>query len=54
MFEHEFLQELLNVIDPLLTDADRFKQRGAADILAGLLRGMQGLFVSRASSYPLL
>lgn len=39
MFEHEFLEDLLNVIDPLLTDADRFKQRGAADVLAGLLRG---------------
>lgn len=40
MFEHEFLEDVLKVIDPLLTDADRFKQRGAADVLAGLLRGV--------------
>jgi proteasome activator subunit 4 len=29
----------LPVIEPLLTDPDKFKQRAAAEILSGLLRG---------------
>jgi|ERR1700691_2715900 hypothetical protein len=39
MLESEKLEELLDVLDPLLEEPDRFKQRGAAEILAGLLRG---------------
>ncbi|TCD70651.1 hypothetical protein EIP91_002372 [Steccherinum ochraceum] len=39
MYEDERLEELLAVIEPLLTDADRFRQRAGAELLAGLLRG---------------
>lgn len=39
MYEDEWLEELLGVIEPLLTDTDRFKQRAGAEMLAGLLRG---------------
>jgi proteasome activator subunit 4 len=39
MLESNKLEELLTVLDPLLQEPDRFKQRGAAEILAGLLRG---------------
>ena len=39
MFESNKLEELLSVVDPLLGESDRFKQRAAAEILAGLLRG---------------
>lgn len=39
MFEGEKLNELLNVIDLLVRDTDKFKQRAAAEFLAGLLRG---------------
>lgn len=39
MFQHEVLDLLITVIDPLLSDADKFKQRAAGELLAGLLRG---------------
>jgi proteasome activator subunit 4 len=39
MYEHEILDEILGVIDPLLTDNDRYQQRAGAELLAGLLRG---------------
>ncbi|KAL6304169.1 ARM repeat-containing protein [Sparassis latifolia] len=39
MFEHEALDAMLSVIDPLLMDVDRFKQRSGAEMLTGLLRG---------------
>jgi proteasome activator subunit 4 len=39
MFENDKLEDLLNVLDPLLGESDKFKQRGAAEILAGLMRG---------------
>jgi proteasome activator subunit 4 len=39
MLEHEGLEQLLGVIDPLLSEPDRFKQRAGAELLAGLLRG---------------
>ncbi|CAL1696390.1 unnamed protein product [Somion occarium] len=39
MFEHRYVNEILLVIEPLLTDLDRYRQRAAAEILAGLLRG---------------
>jgi hypothetical protein len=39
MFESDKLEDLLNVLDPLLGESDKFKQRGAAEILAGLMRG---------------
>ena len=39
MFEGEKLDELLNVVDLLVRDTDKFKQRAAAEFLAGLLRG---------------
>ena len=40
MFEDRHLDTILNSIDPLLTDPDRFKQRAGAEVLVGLLRGM--------------
>lgn len=33
------MEELLALIEPLYADADRFKQRAAAEVIAGLLRG---------------
>lgn len=39
MFEHRFLDQILPVLEPLLTDNDRYKQRAVAELLAGLLRG---------------
>lgn len=39
MFEHTILKSSLEVIEPLITDVDRFKQRCGAEMLAGLLRG---------------
>ena len=39
MFESDKLEDLLNILDPLLGESDKFKQRGAAEILAGLMRG---------------
>ena len=39
MLEHEDFGDILAVIDVLLPDSDKFKQRAAAEILAGVLRG---------------
>ncbi|KAI0762664.1 ARM repeat-containing protein [Fomes fomentarius] len=39
MFEHEKLAAILDTIDPLLVDGDRYKQRSGAELLAGLSRG---------------
>lgn len=38
-FEHRFAQAILTVVQPLAIDSDRFKQRAAAEMLAGVLRG---------------
>lgn len=42
MFEDEKLQAILDTIDPLLADNDRYKQRSGAELLAGLSRGEAG------------
>ena len=39
IFGDEGLDNILEVIDPLLFDADKYKQRAGAEILAGVLRG---------------
>ncbi|KAI8995384.1 ARM repeat-containing protein [Trametes punicea] len=39
MFEDDKLQSILDTIDPLLVDGDRYKQRSGAEMLAGLSRG---------------
>ncbi|KAI0823074.1 ARM repeat-containing protein [Trametes gibbosa] len=39
MFETQELQAVLDTIDPLLADGDRYKQRSGAELLAGLSRG---------------
>ncbi|KAF8587289.1 ARM repeat-containing protein [Ramaria rubella] len=39
MFEDRHLDHAINVIEPLWQDGDRFKQRAAAEILQGILRG---------------
>ena len=33
-------ENILNSVEPLLWDADRFKQRAGAEMLAGITRGM--------------
>ncbi|KAE9410730.1 ARM repeat-containing protein [Gymnopus androsaceus JB14] len=38
-FEGDGLDKLLEVIDPLLSDSDKFKQRAGGEFLTGLLRG---------------
>jgi hypothetical protein len=40
MFEDYHLDTALNVIEPLWQDGDRFKQRAAAEIIQGILRGI--------------
>ena len=39
MFEHRFISHILPILEPLLVESDRYKQRAAAELLAGLLRG---------------
>ncbi|KZP00936.1 ARM repeat-containing protein [Calocera viscosa TUFC12733] len=39
LLEDEPLERVITVVEPLLDDKDRFKQRAAAEVLAGLLRG---------------
>ncbi len=39
MFGDEGSEELLLVIEPLLFDSDKYKQRAGAEILSGILRG---------------
>ncbi|KDQ54780.1 hypothetical protein JAAARDRAFT_134622 [Jaapia argillacea MUCL 33604] len=39
MYEATKLDQILAVVEPLLFDSDKFKQRGAAEILLGLWRG---------------
>jgi proteasome activator subunit 4 len=43
LFNGEDLHQVLSVVEPLVTDADKFKQAAAAEILTGLLRGMSGV-----------
>lgn len=38
-FEDRYLDMILLGMQPLLIDADRYKQRAGAEILVGLLRG---------------
>ena len=42
-FEEAQLPEILAIIEPLLTDSDRYKQRAGAEIFSGLLRGVQNV-----------
>ena len=39
-FEDRHLDTILESVNPLLTDPDRFRQRAGAEVLVGLLRGM--------------
>jgi len=39
MFGGEVLEGLLVILDPILSDTDKFKQRTGAEVLTGLLRG---------------
>lgn len=39
MFEDKHVQQILSSAEPLLFDTDRYKQRAAAEVLAGVLRG---------------
>jgi len=48
MFEDRHLDTILNSIDPLLIDADRFKQRAGSEVLVGLLRGMDLVYALRS------
>ena len=41
MFEGEFVDEFFEVVEPLWTDSDRFKQRAAAEMITGLVRGVK-------------
>ena len=42
-FEEAQLPEILAIIEPLLTDSDRYKQRAGAEIFSGLLRGVHNV-----------
>lgn len=50
MFQHEVLELILPAVEPLLKDADRFKQRAGAEMLIGLLRGTWYTLVSSYSN----
>lgn len=39
LFNGEHMHLILRIVEPLMTDADKFKQAAAAEILTGLLRG---------------
>ena len=39
MFGDDGLNEIFLVIEPLLVDSDKYKQRAGAEILSGILRG---------------
>ena len=39
MFGKDKVDLVLPIIDPLVTDSDKYKQRAASEVLAGLLRG---------------
>lgn len=39
MLEQSDLDALLSVVEPLLSDPDKFKQRAGGEFFAGLLRG---------------
>lgn len=41
MFEGEHLEKLLTILEPLWNDIDRFKQRAAAEIVGGIMRGLK-------------
>jgi len=43
MSQGESFENILNSAEQLLWDADRFKQRAAAEVLAGITRGMPAL-----------
>lgn len=49
MFEDAPLQDLLDIVEPLLASTDKFQQAAAAEILTGLLRGM--LIAAHISTY---
>lgn len=51
MFEGKKLDEFLSVIDTLLWEPDKYKQRAAAEFLAGLLRGKLGSEYQWIKSY---
>jgi tetrahydromethanopterin S-methyltransferase subunit B len=52
-FEDRHLDAILESIDPLLTDPDRFKQRAGAEVLVGLLRGMAFGFAAPSVLNPI-
>ena len=39
MFGDEGLDDIFEVIESLLVDSDKYKQRAGAEILSGILRG---------------
>jgi hypothetical protein len=43
MSQGEGFENILNSAEQLLWDVDRFKQRAAAEVLAGITRGMLAL-----------
>jgi hypothetical protein len=49
MFGAETLEGILGAIDPLLSDADKFKQRAGAEILSGVLRGVFFFFLNSSN-----
>lgn len=48
-FEDRYLDTILSGMQPLLIDADRYKQRAGAEILVGLLRGKPSTLLLRVS-----
>lgn len=40
MFQGEALDEILEVMEPLIFDTDKYKQRAGGEIFSGLIRGL--------------
>ncbi|KZW02117.1 ARM repeat-containing protein [Exidia glandulosa HHB12029] len=51
MFEGQHLEKLLSILEPLWQDSDRFKQRAAAEIVGGVMRGLKHWPASQANVF---
>jgi hypothetical protein len=49
VFGESLMDNILNEVDPLILDADKFKQRAAGELVLALLRGSLGSYVPEFS-----
>lgn len=46
MFEDKYVNRMIDSIEPLYTESDRYKQRAGMEAIAGLLRGSKHWYPS--------